>query len=175
MSETILSDAPSPQTEQPAGKARRFWSRLGQIFLRQREASVLAVVIVLFIYFGISNANFVSIQNVGTIGQFVAPVAIVATGEVFLLICGEIDISVGSVFAFAPFVMYLLNQDGVPMWLSIRPSSSVTRHHAYAIRYICRQTGVVPQDGGRARTDRSVRELSAIGCWLAPAARDSAA
>lgn len=119
MSETTLSNAPSPQTEQPTGKARLLWSRLGRIFLRQREASVFAVVVVLFIYFGISNANFVSIQNVGTIAQFVAPVAIVATGEVFLLICGEIDISVGSVFAFAPFVMYLLNQDGIPMWLSM--------------------------------------------------------
>src|ERR1700739_2584148 len=104
MAETVLSDTPSPQTEQPAEKPVSFLSRVGQFLTRQREASVLVVVVVLFIYFGISSSNFISFANVRTIAQYIAPVAIVATGEVFLLICGEIDISVGSVFALTPFI-----------------------------------------------------------------------
>ena len=34
-----------------------------------------------------------------------APIAIIAIGEVLLLICGEIDLSVGFIYTFAPFVM----------------------------------------------------------------------
>ena len=34
---------------------------------------------------------------------------IIAYGEVLLLICGEIDLSVGFVYAFAPFIMYFLD------------------------------------------------------------------
>ena len=119
MAETVLSDTPPPQTQQPSEKPESFLSKVGQFLTRQREASVLVVVVVLFIYFGISSSNFVSFENVRTIAQYIAPVAIVATGEVFLLICGEIDISVGSVFAMTPFIMYFLNQDGLPLWLSL--------------------------------------------------------
>ena len=31
-----------------------------------------------------------------------APIALIAAGEVMLLICGEIDLAVGRVFALAP-------------------------------------------------------------------------
>ena len=36
-----------------------------------------------------------------------------------LLICGEIDLSVGQVFALAPFIMYFANHAGVPLGLAI--------------------------------------------------------
>ena len=40
---------------------------------------------------------------------------IIAYGEVLLLICGEIDLSVGFIYAFAPFIMYfLITYYGVP-------------------------------------------------------------
>ena len=37
-----------------------------------------------------------------------APIAIIAIGEVLLLICGEIDLSVGFIYTFSPFVMFFL-------------------------------------------------------------------
>ena len=36
-----------------------------------------------------------------------------------LLICGEIDLSVGQVSALAPFVMYFAYQAGMPIWIGI--------------------------------------------------------
>ena len=49
-----------------------------------------------------------------------APYIILTIGEVLLLICGEIDLSVGYVFTMAPFLMYfLITYDGVPAILAI--------------------------------------------------------
>jgi simple sugar transport system permease protein len=36
-----------------------------------------------------------------------------------LLICGEIDLSVGEVYAFAPYIMYFAYQAGIPLIVSI--------------------------------------------------------
>jgi len=54
------------------------------------------------------------------LGQIAAPIIIIALGEVLLLICGEIDISVGFIYAFTPYIMYFLIQYyGVPGILAI--------------------------------------------------------
>ena len=88
-------------------------------FLRWREAGIIIVAVLLVVYFEISNADFLSNDNLQTLSQFIAPWVIIACGEIMLLICGEIDLSVGQVFALAPFVMYFANQAGLPLGLGI--------------------------------------------------------
>ncbi|MBV9811922.1 MAG: ABC transporter permease [Acetobacteraceae bacterium] len=83
--------------------------------MRIREASILVVAILLIIYFQSVNANFLTGANLETLSQFIAASAIIACGEIMLLICGEIDLSVGQTFALAPFIMYFANAAGVPM------------------------------------------------------------
>ena len=94
---------------------------VGVAFLRQRESTVFVVAVALFIYFAVSSSAFVSHTNLPILfTQDSAPYMIIALGEVFLLICGEIDLSVGFTFAFAPFVMYFLTTYyGVPGILAI--------------------------------------------------------
>ena len=41
-----------------------------------------------------------------TLLPYFAPFAILAAGEVFLMINGEIDLSIGAVYPFAPFLFY---------------------------------------------------------------------
>ncbi len=90
------------------------------LFRRKREASILLVAIVLAIYFQSANSNFLltsaSLEN---LSQYVAPVTIIACGEVMLMIGGEIDLSAGMVYALAPFVMYFGVQAGIPLLPSI--------------------------------------------------------
>ncbi len=91
---------------------------------RQREATVFVVAVVLLLYFGIKyNSTFVSSTNLANLlSETASPIIIIAIGEVFLLICGEIDLSVGFVYTFAPFLMhYLIDFYRVP---SCRRSSS---------------------------------------------------
>ena len=61
--------------------------------------------VALVVYFEIANRNFLTDANVQTVSQFVAAPVIIACGEIMLLICREIDLSVGQVFALAPFLM----------------------------------------------------------------------
>ncbi|HVB20867.1 MAG TPA: ABC transporter permease [Ktedonobacteraceae bacterium] len=120
MAETILSNAPTPETEHPPqNTGKGFWSRLGGVFLRQREASILVVAIALTLYFQFSSSNFLTKLNILTLFEFISATAIISAGEVMLLICGEIDLSVGMVFAFAPFIMYFVNQAGFSLWIGI--------------------------------------------------------
>jgi simple sugar transport system permease protein len=91
-------------------------------FGRQREATVFVVAVALFLYFAISKgSDFTSKANLVTLfSDNVAPYAIIALGEVFLLICGEIDLSVGFVVGFAPFLMhYLTDFYGFPGLLAM--------------------------------------------------------
>jgi simple sugar transport system permease protein len=114
MAETMLSNAPLPETEQPPERSKSIWYQMGVFFLRRREASILIIAVVLAIYFGITTTFFTN-QNLAILAAYAGSSVIVAVGEVFLLICGEIDLSVGATAAFAPFVMYFLSQDGVPL------------------------------------------------------------
>jgi len=120
MAETILSNDSTPETDLPPVPARKgLLPRLGSIILQQREASILVVAIVEVIYFQFASSNFITGNNIRTIFEFVSATAIIAAGEVMLLICGEIDLSVGQVFALAPFIMYFVNQAGLPLWVGI--------------------------------------------------------
>ena len=92
------------------------------VFGRQREATVLVVTVALLLYFGLTNpTTFVSRTNaVDLFSEIAAPIAIIAVGEVLLLICGEIDLSVGFIYTLAPFIMFYLNvYYGVPALLAI--------------------------------------------------------
>ena len=74
----------------------------------------------LVIYFWRTAPSFLTKDNIVNISQITAPVAIIAIGEVFLLVCGEIDLSVGFIFAFSPFLMhYLIDYYGIPATLAV--------------------------------------------------------
>lgn len=91
-----------------------FGRRLHGLLLRP-EASVVVVSAALVVYFEIANRNFITNDNLQTLSQFVAAPVIIACGEIMLLICREIDLSVGQVFALAPFVMGFAQSAGLPI------------------------------------------------------------
>jgi simple sugar transport system permease protein len=110
---------PREREQQVVVERLRLASRALEIVFRWREVSILVVGIALVLYFGFSNSAFVSQDNIRTIAQYAAAPAILAAGEVMLLICGEIDLSVGNIYALAPFIMYFANQDGMPLWVGV--------------------------------------------------------
>jgi simple sugar transport system permease protein len=108
------------------GSGRGFGSRIGRagsVFLRQREASVFIVAVVLVLYFGVissASGSFFTKLNLENISYAASPFAIIAAGEVLLLICGEIDLSVGYIWTLSPFLMYFFHvYYGFPMILAI--------------------------------------------------------
>jgi simple sugar transport system permease protein len=109
-----LGSAETPEESADAGAGRGGrWRQTAAVsrgvldgFLRRREASVLLVAIGLMIYFRAANPVFLTRDNIVNIAQATAPVAIIAVGIVLLLVSGEIDLSVGIVAAFAPFLFH---------------------------------------------------------------------
>ena len=89
---------------------------------RQREATVFVIAVALFLYFLVNKgSDFTSKSNQVLLwSDFTTPIIIIALGEVFLLICGEIDLSVGFVVGFAPYFMhYLTDFYGFPGLLAL--------------------------------------------------------
>jgi simple sugar transport system permease protein len=84
------------------------------------ELRILLVALLLAAYFEFSNRDFLLTNaSLVNLSQFIAPVAIIAFGEIMLMIGGDIDLSAGMVFAFAPFMMVFANDAGAPMWLAV--------------------------------------------------------
>jgi simple sugar transport system permease protein len=111
-------------------------------FLLRPEASVIVVSVALVAYFEIANHNFLTNANVRTVSQFVAAPVIIACGEIMLLICREIDLSVGQVFALAPFLMENVNDLGVPVPLAILAALAVCALIGLAIGLITIKLGI---------------------------------
>lgn len=93
---------------------RGLLSRAGLFILRSREASIAFAGIVLIIYFQSTASAFLSSSNIGNLAEYTAMTAIIAAGLVMVLISGEVDLSVGQVYALSPFVMYFAQEAGVP-------------------------------------------------------------
>ncbi len=106
MSETTREGA-AGETAGAGTQERGFGVRLLGGLVRVREVSVLIVLVALALYFQAANGAFLSPQNLLSLSQYAVPYVVIASALCLLLICGEIDLSVGQSFAFAPIVMYL--------------------------------------------------------------------
>jgi simple sugar transport system permease protein len=89
--------------------------RLGRRFLTLREGSVIVITIVVAAYFAVTTDAFLTWENFKTLLPYFAPFAILAAGEVFLMINGEIDLSIGAVYLFTPFLFYEITNWGLPL------------------------------------------------------------
>ncbi|SJN09398.1 Ribose ABC transport system, permease protein RbsC (TC 3.A.1.2.1) [Leucobacter sp. 7(1)] len=69
--------------------------------LHAREAGVLAALVLLFILGAVLSPSFVQADNLLSVGQQIAQIGIMAVGATFVIVNGEIDLSVGSTYALA--------------------------------------------------------------------------
>src|SRR6266498_635680 len=96
--------------------------RVAGAFLRRREASIFVVAVGLTVFFWTKNSVFLESDNIKNVSESMAPIALIAAGEVMLLICGEIDLAVGRVFALAPALVWWLcdpDKHNLPIWVGV--------------------------------------------------------
>jgi simple sugar transport system permease protein len=106
---------PQPPPEPPPPAVRPGARAMLVRFLTLREGSIVVVTVLAATYFAVQNDRFFTTENFETLLPYFAPFAILAAGEVLLMVAGEIDLSIGSVYLFAPFMFYEFNQAGVPL------------------------------------------------------------
>jgi simple sugar transport system permease protein len=84
-------------------------------FLTLREGSIIVVTLLTILYFSITTEHFFTHANFVNVLPYFAPFAILAAGEVLLMVAGEIDLSIGSVYLFSPFMFYQFSEAGLPL------------------------------------------------------------
>ena len=104
----------------PEGPARRHWALpTGRQVLERaislREGSIIVVTLITAVYFSVNTSTFLTGANFKTLLPYFAPFAIIAAGEVFVMILGEIDLSIGAMYLFAPFLFYKFATAGIPL------------------------------------------------------------
>ncbi|TXS41955.1 sugar ABC transporter permease [Streptomyces sp. uw30] len=114
------SKAPPGST---AGRAVERWVAFARRKLRAGEVGSLPVVLVLavvWITFQSLNDNFLSPRNLSNLSVDIVGTGLIAVGIVFVLLLGELDLSVGSISGLAAAVFAVLNvNNGVPEWLAL--------------------------------------------------------
>jgi simple sugar transport system permease protein len=71
------------------------------------------------IYFSVNTSTFFTGSNFKTLLPYFAPLAILGAGEVFVMILGEIDLSIGAMYMFAPIVFYKFDTAGLGLVPSV--------------------------------------------------------
>ncbi|MEU2782825.1 sugar ABC transporter permease [Streptomyces sp. NPDC007110] len=115
-------DGRGPRGRAVAGTLER-WAAVTRRRLRAGEVGSMPVVVVLaivWITFQSLNDNFLSPRNLSNLSVDIVGTGLIAVGIVFVLLLGELDLSVGAISGLAGAVFAVLNvQNGVPEWLSL--------------------------------------------------------
>ena len=99
--------------------------RLFKTYLEKPELAGLILLVLLVIVFQIrSNGVFLNQDNLRGMLGILPETGLVAIGVTILMICGEFDLSVGSVFALMPMTMAVLMVHGGPFPSRCSPASS---------------------------------------------------
>jgi simple sugar transport system permease protein len=89
--------------------------RLLKIYMEKPELAGIFLLVVLIVVFQItSNGFLLSPENMRGVLGLLPEVGLVAIGVTILMICGEFDLSVGSVFALMPMSVVVMINAGVP-------------------------------------------------------------
>jgi simple sugar transport system permease protein len=113
----VASVAQDPASREPGGPggpahsrwALPGWREIGGRVITLREGSIIVITIVTAIYFSANTSTFFTGENFKTLLPYFAPFAILAAGEVFVMILGEIDLSIAGMYLFAPIIFDKLN------------------------------------------------------------------
>jgi len=88
--------------------------RLLKIYLEKPELAGVVLLVALIVVFQVrSDGIFLSAENLRGVLGLLPEMGLVAIGVTILMICGEFDLSVGSVFALMPMSVAIMLNDGV--------------------------------------------------------------
>jgi simple sugar transport system permease protein len=75
--------------------------------------------VITVVYFAATTSNYFTSSNLKSLLPYFCFLAIMAAGEVFVMTLGEIDLSVGALYLFTPFIYWKLTQAGIPLVPSV--------------------------------------------------------
>ena len=97
-------------------------SRLASLFAARGMGQVVTAafgLVILCVVFGILNPIFFSGRNVGNLLRQIAPILLIGIGQSYVLITGNIDLSIGSVVGMSCMVSATLMTMGMNPWVAV--------------------------------------------------------
>jgi ribose transport system permease protein len=88
-------------------------------FARFPEGGMVVAVLVTALVFAILDPRFMSVRNIANISSQISFLAVLAVSMTYVIICGEIDLSIGSMVGLCGVVFGLLAQAGIDVWIAI--------------------------------------------------------
>jgi ribose/xylose/arabinose/galactoside ABC-type transport system permease subunit len=115
-----VPDLPSAafSEERSTGQATRLSAGYRRL-QRFREGGMIIAILLTGTIFALINSTFVDPLNLENIASQISFIGVLAVSMTFVLVTGEIDLSVGSMVAVAAVVFGLLLQGGVSIWVAI--------------------------------------------------------
>jgi len=110
-SELVLEERPTGRATRLSAATRRL-----QYF---REGGLVVAILLTGTIFALINSTFINVDNLTNIASQISFIGVLAVSMTFVIITGEIDLSVGSMVAVAAVVFGTLLTDGVPLWAAI--------------------------------------------------------
>ena len=107
--------APSAERRPAAGAGFGLFKRL----LLIKEGSIIVVTLVTIIYFLVSTKHIATTASFDNFLDFFAPYAILAAGEVFVMVNGEIDLSIGGTWLISPFIFNEFTGAHIPLVIAM--------------------------------------------------------
>jgi len=88
--------------------------------LRYKTTSSFIMFFAISFFFYFTANGFFSVRNLSNLIEVVPELGLIVVGMTVLLIAGEFDLSVGSIFAFCPILLaFVINNLGTNLWISI--------------------------------------------------------
>jgi ribose/xylose/arabinose/galactoside ABC-type transport system permease subunit len=101
-----------------AGSGHSAWAGALQRLRRFPEAGMLIAVIITAVIFSSVDPRFASVRNVANVASQISFLAVLAVSMTYVIICGEIDLSIGSIVGLCGVILGLLAQGGLDIWLA---------------------------------------------------------
>ena len=90
-------------------------------FLRIRELGIFSIIVVFVIVAAIIDPRFMTLDSWRAVFLAIPLILVMAMGQMMVIICRHVDISIGSILAFSAIVIGLLyiQFPGLSLWLSL--------------------------------------------------------
>ena len=96
-------------------------------FLRIRELGIFSIIVVFVIVASIIDPRFMTLDSWRAVFLAIPLILVMAMGQMMVIICRHVDISIGSILAFSAIVIGLLfiQFPGLSLWLSLLITATV--------------------------------------------------
>tara|TARA_Y100001970_G_scaffold171776_1_gene210040 strand:+ start:23192 stop:24178 length:987 start_codon:yes stop_codon:yes gene_type:complete len=96
-------------------------------FLRIRELGIFSIIIIVVVLASIIDSRFLTIDSWRAVFLAIPLILVMAMGQMMVIICRHVDISIGSILAFAAIIIGLIfiHYPNTSLWLALLITASV--------------------------------------------------